>query len=99
MSASTPTAAATLSHRWTSSGATWNSSSGKRQSCRKTPVFRVTVTMGGYSRKVGSKWVPQPGYYSVGLPGMVSAAHTFQSAWTYMNGIAAGAQAVQVAPR
>lgn len=55
--------------------------------------------MGGYSRKVGSKWVPQPGYYSVGLPGMVSAAHTFQSAWTYMNGIAAGAQAVQVAPR
>ncbi|APC46665.1 hypothetical protein I5H34_gp088 [Mycobacterium phage Empress] len=55
----------------------------------------VTVHEANYS--IGG--VQQTGWYSVrlryGMTSSVSVAHSYDSAWTYLNGIRAGAQAVQ----
>lgn len=59
--------------------------------CGITPI----VTHSRYSIRFADVWREQPDFFSVQVGGSSSGPHSFDSAWTYLNGIGAGVRAVR----
>jgi hypothetical protein len=55
----------------------------------------VRVSRADYSTKIAGVWIPNPGYYDVSTGRSSCGPLTYDDAWSYLNGIAAGASAVR----
>lgn len=54
----------------------------------------VRVTRSDYKTKIAGVWVPNYGYFDVSTGRSSIGPMSFDSAWSYLNGIEAGARAV-----